>query len=278
MCRLFGYFATGPASAVQLAGAADFAEFTRLSTQHADGWGAAWCRADGSIGVAREPVAAHTSPRYGELTTEPISDRVLLHLRWATPPHAVTTENTHPFVAGDLAFAHNGAIWPVAELESLLDEPVRDSLSGTTDSERYFALVRTALRTAGGDVVEALRTTTALISGRLAASSLNCLLLTADALYAVCCYDEANQPLPDQPDYFALNWRRQQDAIVVSSSGWSTTDWDRVPNGTVLVVRRDATGGRLTAESVPLDSTTRPKASAKPPPLRSDPEAGRVAS
>ena len=50
--------------------------------------------------------------------------------------------NTHPFVVGGVGFAHNGDIPNSVRLLDLLTDDERACLQGETDSERYFAVLR----------------------------------------------------------------------------------------------------------------------------------------
>ena len=89
---------------------------------------------------------------------------------------------------GRVAFAHNGSIRPPAALDELLTQRSQRARRGTTDSERYFLLVAQRLRD-GATPAEALRTTADEIAATTPFTSLNCLLLTPDELYAFCRFD-----------------------------------------------------------------------------------------
>ena len=60
--------------------------------------------------------------------------------------------------------------------------------TGDTDSERYFLAVLSQLE-AGATPAEALRAAVAGIVATASFTSLNCLLLTPEELYAVCFFD-----------------------------------------------------------------------------------------
>jgi len=59
--------------------------------------------------------------------------------------------NTHPFTQDGLAFAHNGVVGDLEEIEKRLGAN-RATVMGETDSERFFALIALAIRDAGADV------------------------------------------------------------------------------------------------------------------------------
>jgi predicted glutamine amidotransferase len=235
MCRLLGWATRVPTTLQDLLGADDLAAFTELSTKHGDGWGAA--RAGRRrVAVRKRPDAARTSHEFARWATRRPADMGLVHLRWATLGLGIGTDNTHPFTDGRLAFAHNGSIRPPAALDELLSQRSRGRRRGTTDSERYFLAVAQHIRD-GATPEQALRTTADAIASSLSFTSLNCLLLTPENLYAFCRFDAAGQWEDDDPEYYNLRYRVTPNAVVVSSSGWGR-DWQELANGDLLVVRR----------------------------------------
>jgi predicted glutamine amidotransferase len=113
MCRLFGYVSDRPTAVVDELGADAFREFTALTRVHGDGWGMAWHDEDGGTRTARSPASADEDPEYGRLAARPLGAAGFVHLRWATGGLDVNPHNTHPFVDGDYAFAHNGHVAPI---------------------------------------------------------------------------------------------------------------------------------------------------------------------
>jgi hypothetical protein len=123
-------------------------------------------------------------------------------------------------------------------------------LVGSTDSERYFLHLMWRLAERDGDMVAAIADTTADISQRYTASSLNAILLAPDALYAISFYDRSKVPAEmlrqvghgDRPEevaaYFDLAYRVTGDAVLVASSGWPMPGWTPLPLGHVLVTDR----------------------------------------
>jgi len=235
MCRLLGWATRVPTSLLDLLGERDLDDFTELSCKHADGWGVA--RSTGSgVQVRKRPDAARTSDDFAGWSRGVRSDLGMAHLRWATLGLDVRTENTHPFTDGRVAFAHNGSVFPPAALDGLLSRRGRRRRTGDTDSERYFLAVLDRLR-AGAAPAEALRRTVAEIAATADYTSLNCLLLTPDELYAVCCFDPARIKPDEGPDYFDLKYRIDDDAVVVASTGWGSR-WRELRNGDLLAVHR----------------------------------------
>jgi len=235
VCRLLGWTTRVPTTLSDLLGAEDLADFTELSAKHPDGWGVA--RSTGRHVVVRKRAdAARSSGEFARWARRRSADMGLVHLRRATLGLDVNPGNTHPFTDGRVAFAHNGSIRPPAALDRLLSERSQRRRHGTTDSERYFLAVTDLLRD-GATPEEALRTTADEIAATTPFTSLNCLLLTPDRLYAFSRFDADSPPDDDDPEYYNLRYRVTPDAVVVASSGWGR-DWQELANGDLLVVRR----------------------------------------
>jgi predicted glutamine amidotransferase len=174
----------------------------------------------------------------------------MVHLRWATPGLEVSAENTHPFVRDGYAFAHNGHIAPIDRLEGLLEPWVRADLAGTTDSERYFGLVRQSIAACGDDE-QGLRDALDVLTDAFPEASLNALLLTPAQMYGVHINSRASTPLTglrrlvDDDDelphrhveeYFCMDYRVTDDAVHVISSGIDEEGWTPVPENTAASV------------------------------------------
>jgi hypothetical protein len=109
---------------------------------------------------------------------------------------------------------------------------------GDTDSERYFSLVLAELRHSGP--VEALHEAARKIADSTEVVSLNCLLLTHDALYASARYDEKviTAQGADVASY-ELNYRITPGSVTVASSGWARpAPWLPLANGQILEISR----------------------------------------
>jgi predicted glutamine amidotransferase len=235
MCRLLGWTTRASTTLLDLLGEDDLADFTALSAKHGDGWGVARSTRRG-VTVRKRADAARSSTEFARWARRRRSDSGLAHLRWATLGLGIGQENTHPFTDGRVAFAHNGSIRPPAALDELLTARSQRHRRGTTDSERYFLAVAQRLRD-GATATEALRTTADEIAATTPFTSLNCLLLTPDELYAFCRFDPDGPLEEEDPEYYTLRYRVAGDAVVVSSSGWGR-DWQELANGDLLVVRR----------------------------------------
>lgn len=234
MCRLLG-FVSRDETAVPHALGADFDGFAALSEGlHADGWGfAAERRGRRTLTVAAE--AAHSSSTFDTTLRGTAVTSAITHLRAATLGLPVSERNTHPFVHGNLSFAHNGSIRAISAIEPLIDDDLLPALHGETDSERYLLALVSAMRRAS--VVDAVRTVAARIGEVAEEASLNALLLTPDELVIVA-DDASKAPAFLGADYYELSYKVGDGFTAVASSGWEREGWQRVPERSVLTLDR----------------------------------------
>ncbi|MBV8760928.1 MAG: class II glutamine amidotransferase [Deltaproteobacteria bacterium] len=109
-----------------------------LSREHPDGWGIA-SRGDDWL-VERSTTCADLCARFGAVADRPAT-LVIAHIRKATVG-PVALANTHPFVRGRYAFAHNGTL----DTRPLAIAPAHAAaITGDTDSERLFAYLLSCL-------------------------------------------------------------------------------------------------------------------------------------
>jgi predicted glutamine amidotransferase len=250
MCRLLGVVSTLPIAVSDAVGAHVLKDFIALTKIHGDGWGIA------HVGHAGQPPRVEVSagsalddPAFVAATRDHRYAASLVHLRWATSGIAVQTQNSHPFLADGVAMAHNGSVNPTAALDKLLDPSITATLAGTTDSERYFGLIRQH-RPDAPDLAEAVRRAVAQLRDLYPDASLNALVLGEDQLIAVHAHarsrllDEdieeitaAELPAEHLEDYFALRWARpEEQTLVVGSTGFGDLDWQPLPPESVTVI------------------------------------------
>lgn len=138
MCELFGMSSSHPLAMVQ-----ELNEF-RLHggklADNPDGWGlAAW--ESGTFRLAKEPIPAHQSALFAQLSCDTRSDLVIAHVRKASFPTVINMSNTHPFqrvcCGKEWVFAHNGTVPDIVEMELSNDHQVCHPMGGT-DSEYAF--------------------------------------------------------------------------------------------------------------------------------------------
>lgn len=238
----------------QVLGDAAVARFIHLSNVHADGWGACWHDETGALLSTRSDEPARTDDRFTEFATTTASRSAVVHLRLGTPGCGHGPRNSHPFVDGPWAMAHNGAITPGDRVDLLLPDDARTPV-GETDTERYFLALRSQLDRDGGSVPAAVDAVSARMADvGLTASSLNAMLLGPDALHVISSHDAdwratTIQVWPEDelasgiplPAYFPMIHRVTEDAVLVASSGIVSDpdSWLPVPNHVVLGVDLD---------------------------------------
>ena len=260
MCRLLGVVSAHPISIGDAVGDGVLKDFVALTKIHGDGWGVAAVDRAGDLPHVQVSAGSALDDReFGAATNGPRQAGALVHLRWATNGLAVEPQNSHPFLADGLAMAHNGSIKPMAPLDELLEPSFAASLRGTTDSERYFAVIRQHRRTAP-DLAEAVRRGVAQLRLIYPDASLNALLLGEDQLIVVHAHarsrllDEdieeisaTDLPAEHLEDYFALRIARPaDDIVVVGSTGFGDLPWEPLaPESVTAISLRDLTVSQL---------------------------------
>ncbi|MET1038519.1 MAG: class II glutamine amidotransferase [Aeromicrobium sp.] len=252
MCRLFGYVSDRPTSVVELMGRDAFDAFTSLTAVHGDGWGMAWRGAgQKETRTTTSARSAAIDPRYSDLADRPLGAAGIVHLRWATGGLPVAERNSHPFVDGAYAMAHNGNIAPLHRLESLLSADARSRLVGDTDSERYFRFVMQCI-TQQDDEEAGVGRALEVLHRTFPECSLNALLLTPTRLFAVHINSAAASPthalheiFTDDPSqlpaghefsYFEMSYRVESHAVCVISSGLTEEGWTVMSPDSIAVI------------------------------------------
>jgi predicted glutamine amidotransferase len=242
MCRLLGWVSSSPRTLGEVIGEPGLSAFTDLSRLHDDGWGTAVLDDDQKIPtVTRSTLPAFRDELFR--ATNAVKSRAgVVHFRKASSGLAVEMRNTHPFLYGDVAFAHNGSIWPQSRLDEIVPPNFRHHLIGTTDSERYFMAVMAEMAE-GSTLAAAIDVVVTRLTRDFEVSSLNAMFVTPDALYVVNSHDPAQTPGPEmEPDgqpYYQLRMRGNADSLVVASSGFPQGDddgWETLANHTLLIV------------------------------------------
>lgn len=234
MCRLLGYVADRPVTFDEVVGQG-LQSFIDLSWLHKDGWGIAWRDVQATTRLVKRPEQALVSETISRRLRQVCGPAAIFHLRWSTGGRRVV-ENTHPFFAGGMAFAHNGSVDDAEAIASWIDPQLLDRRSGSTDSELLFLAFLSSLRRGLG-TVDAMRETLAAVHAHHVYSALNFLLLTPECLLAGCAFDPSTEILREQPRYFDLSYRAREGSVVVASSGWDPADsWSPLGNGTMLHV------------------------------------------
>jgi predicted glutamine amidotransferase len=262
MCRLLGVVSTVPISVADAVGAHVLKDFVALTKVHGDGWGIA--HVDGPGDDPQVEVSAGSAlddAAFRAAVEDRRSSAGMVHLRWATNGLAVQPQNSHPFVVGGVAMAHNGSIKPTGPLDELIEPGIAASLRGTTDSERYFGVIRQHRRSSP-DLAEAVRRAVAQLRALYPEASLNALVLGEGNLIAVHAHARSQLPAEDideitaadlptehLEDYFALRWARPGDGtVVIGSTGFGDLDWQPLPAESVTAISMSD----LSMNSVPV--------------------------
>lgn len=184
MCRLFALHSDQPITA-------DFwlldAPYSLLSQSrfNADGTGLGWIDEHGAAQVAKKPVAAYASERFGQIATAVRSRAMIAHVRLSSGT-GHSDENTHPFLQDGILSAHNG----VLEVTEQMKERVRElgaahHVRGTTDSEWMAALITGEVAAHGGDLRGGVVAALTWIARNVPVYSVNVLVLKDEELIAV---------------------------------------------------------------------------------------------
>ena len=230
MCRLLAFTSLERKSFYDVVGE-DFDKFVALSAEHKDGWGMAH---DGNILKDLKP--AVESPELNQSASTVMTDGALLHLRLASKGITINIDNNHPFIHGTTTFMHNGTIRPGNTAEQFIDEKYKGFIQGTTDSERYFYAVLSAIDKHG--LVEGVRTTVNSIRAIADYTALNIMVQTPETLIAVCEFNDANKSEWSSEDHYELRFTKRGNDMVVASTGWGNGDWNHLDNHQMLIVDR----------------------------------------
>jgi len=205
---------------------------------HGDGWGIVTWREGKPVYLGREPNDAFTDGMYEDAClkgeTMKGSAPLMVHLRKASVGLKVR-ENTHPFVHGVWAFAHNGTIRKL-------------NLRYTTDSQWFFESVMSDYAKSGGSILDAITSKVKMIREVFPYSSITFLLSNGREVYA---YRDCTANI----DYYTLYYTKTRGGVIISQEKFFEALWEPLDNGSMLVVNRD-----LSFETFPMLPEIKPKA------------------
>jgi predicted glutamine amidotransferase len=181
MCRLFGMSGgtRRVAATFWLLEAPD--SLAQQSRREPDGTGLGTFDDHDHPVVFKQPLAAYEDRKFAMEAHEVRSHTFVAHIRYASTG-AVNPQNTHPFEQDRRLFAHNGVIGDLPALE----RQVGDAMSlvhGDTDSERFFALITSAIERTG-DVEAGIERAAGWVADHLPVFALNFVLITGRDLWA----------------------------------------------------------------------------------------------
>jgi predicted glutamine amidotransferase len=230
MCRLLAFTSTERKSFYDVIGS-EFDNFVALAAEHKDGWGIAY-----GGKVIKDIKPANESELLVETGKSLETDGALFHLRLASKGITVNIDNNHPFTHGTTTFMHNGTIRPGNTAEQFINDKYKGFIQGTTDSERFFYAVLSAIDEHG--LVEGVRSTVNSIRAIADYTALNIMVQTPDTLIAVCEFNDANKSEWSAEDHYELRFTQRGSDMVVASTGWGNGDWNHLDNHQMLIVDR----------------------------------------
>jgi len=172
----------------------------RPEGNHPDGWGVAYRRGD-AIAVVRSGKPAAADPRLGEIAAK--TTRFIGHVRYASNPETVNEGNSHPFLSGGVALAHNGTfqgrIGREADARKVSDTLVFTEVLAAVWRDRTLDGLRETLSRLLGD---------ADLVGPYSAA--NMLIAWGDSLFAL-------RKFRKEPEYYTLHLHAGEGLAVVAS-------------------------------------------------------------
>jgi glutamine amidotransferase len=198
MCRLFGLHAGREPSSATFWLLEAPGSLLEQSRRNPDGFGIGTFEPDGSAELDKLPLAAHVAEVFAREARDEFSTTFVAHVRYASVG-ALTLENTHPFVLDNRIFGHNGVVGDLERVEAELGD-LRAELHGTTDSERFFALITRHIRDASGDIRAGIISAVRWLAANVELYSLNFVMATPDELWAL--------RYPDGNELWVLDRRR----------------------------------------------------------------------
>jgi glutamine amidotransferase len=260
MCRLYAFSATEPTKVectlVHAQNALMAQSRQDLSGHdHTNGWGIATYE-DGRPHLQKQSWAAYHGEHFQRAAAKTYSRTVLAHIRRATVG-ASSLENTHPFVAGQWTFAHNGTVPGFSEIRpkllALMSKKRAAGIRGETDSEHVFAYLlslidRSAKRSLEDILIEAATEIAALAAAARPDRQLglNVILTDGERLCGTCLgrtlYHVERNGLYDCEicGFPHIHHDPKQDywGMVVASEPITQEVWAPIPDGSVWTVSR----------------------------------------
>ncbi len=207
MCRVVGVVFRGSFPSNVLTDLRYAAEHGRVpgtkKVGHPDGWGVVTFDSSRPFYIVRDPSPIFEDPGFPsaeeKLSRLPAPGIVIAHARHSSRG-SKRLENTHPFIVGKVALAHNGTV-------NGLEPPVSLEPKGGTDSE-ILALHLARYYEAEGDLRSAMRS---LVHGTIRGREFTgAIILASDGKILAGFRD-----YQESPDYYVLRIARLEDCVVL---------------------------------------------------------------
>lgn len=258
MCRIVAQFSLKPTNGLNPLVKDPYSLLRQSDAQsrglQKDGWGLTWYSNGRPQSVHSTAPIFQEKARFQKVAREIHSSIFIAHIRAASNPLALPwerilrLENTQPFIRPPWTFAHNGTVYIVPELKTLLPG-INSLLKGDNDSELLFLLLLYHWKRSFGSMSYAIRSMTETLF-RLHPnpfSAINFLASDGERLYAYCQWNPKRNDREErrslafgaQP-FFQMNYQIQKDKILVASEPTHREPgWQLLRQGELLVVDRE---------------------------------------
>jgi predicted glutamine amidotransferase len=277
MCRLFGLLSARDESAGPWLVRSDRSLLAQSNvspeTAQKDGWGVGWFEDGGRARVEKgtgQAIAATERERYEAAVQRASGPVVLGHLRHASnplhlpPEQLIGLENSQPFEAHTILFAHNGSIPFPTETRPMLGvyEP---RIRGVNDSEVLFWLlvrntaeIQDPVRGFAHTVEDLVRVWEGMREPPIPPfSGLNVLFSRGpEELWAFCLWTGDHGPglFDKKRRYYEMTYRADAHRVVVGSEPFDGEPgvWKSLSSGSYLSARREGNRINVKVGSLPL--------------------------
>jgi len=209
---------------------------------NADGFGIGWYQNE-----SRACTYLNTQPIWADVNLEYLSVSLtsplwLANVRSATPGQMTGLANTQPFVSDNILHMHNGFINDFnpdirQRFHEYLSPEIQAGITGNTDSEYLFALLRENMEKNKQDFVNLFKLTIASFSKIIKDGSalLNIMISDGNNVYAL--RHAINKPCPSL--YFTHEDDFFTDASLISSEKLTDNDsWQNVPEHSLVILNK----------------------------------------
>jgi predicted glutamine amidotransferase len=189
------------------------------SPGHSDGWGIVGWPNSQPVYLGREPTDAWKDGKYDHACEKidelRLRSAILVHLRKASVGLKIR-DNTHPFIIGDWAFAHNGTIRKL-------------NLKVTTDSQWFFESLMQEYKRNNKDMFRAIQKQVAMVREVYPYTSITFILSNGKEVYG---YRDCTK----NEKYYGMYFTRTKNSIVLCQEKFFDSNWKEIGNGELIHV------------------------------------------